>query len=225
MPANAGISRADIERGVRAHYPEVFSAAPTDEASLLFVVNPDGTIQRHERVQLRRPGVAQSPPPETLGRVRQASKMSDDEMRQSMVDVVGFSPGQMGPGKVDVLWIRNLAVDELVTTRETRRERMEQPSGPSQLRVPQNSRLEITEAQAREYVARYLPEVAANGTTAEFVWIIADASGQVVEYGDSRNSEALNREPERIGNVQVFKTETLVFNGHPTSLVYVRLKA
>ncbi|HEU4884538.1 MAG TPA: M56 family metallopeptidase [Longimicrobium sp.] len=224
MRSNAGISRADIERAVRAHYPEVFSAAPTDEASLLFVVNPDGSIERHERVQLRRPAAATFTPPETATRVRQASKMSTAEMRESMVDVVGFSPGQMGPGRVDVLWIRQLSPDQRVTTRDTRRERVEQPEGPSQMRTPQNSRLEITEAQAREYVVRYLPEVARNGTTEEFVWFIADAGGQVIEYGDSRNSEALNREPDRIGNVQVFKTERLVFNGHPVGLVYVRLK-
>lgn len=225
VSSNVRISRADIERAVRAHYPEVFSAAPTDEASLLFVVNPDGSIERHERTQPRRPASATFTPPEAATHVRQVSKMSTAEMRESMVDVVGFAPGQMGPGRVEVLWIRRLSPEDRVTTTETRRERVEQPAEPSQMRVPQNSRQEITEAQAREYVIRYLPEVARNGTTAEFVWIMADAGGQVVEYGDSRDSEALNRAPDRIGNVQVFKTERLVFNGHPVSLVYVRLKA
>jgi beta-lactamase regulating signal transducer with metallopeptidase domain len=224
MPGDAGISRADIERAVRAHYPEVFSAAPTEEASLLFVVNPDGSIDRHERVQARRVGVDLGTPPENATRVRQASKMSDDEMRQSMVDVVGFSPGQMGPGKVDVLWIRRLSPARRVMATERGGVRVRQPEGSSRLREPQNSRLEISLEQAREYVARYLPEVARNGTPAEFVWIIADASGQVVQYGDSRNSEALNRDQDRIANVQVFKSESMVFNGHPVGLVYVRRK-
>ena len=121
------ISRAAIDAAVRAHFPEVFRAAPADEASLLFVVNPDGTIARHERVQLRRTGVPPSDVPEAAAHVRQASKMSDDEMRQSMVDVVGFSPGQMGPGRVDVLWIRRLSPEDQVTT--TTRARVSAPAG------------------------------------------------------------------------------------------------
>jgi hypothetical protein len=47
----------------------------------------------------------------------------------------------------------------------------------------------------------------------------------VVETGDSRNSDALNRDVEAIGNVQVFKGDNLLVNGHPVALVYVRLKA
>ncbi|WP_420129266.1 M56 family metallopeptidase [Longimicrobium sp.] len=224
MPNGSGISRSAIEAAVRAHYPEVFSAAPTASASLLFVVDTDGTIARHERVQLRRPGGAQATGPETASRARQPSKMSSDEMRESMVDVVGFSPGQMGPGRVEVLWIRKLTPGQRVASTETTRER--EPAGQEPpFRESPTSKVEITAEQAREYVARYLPEVARNGTTAEFVWIIADASGQVLEYGDSDHSEALNRDMESIANVQVFKTESLVFNGHPVSLVYVTRKA
>lgn len=220
----SGISRNAIEAAVRAHYPEVFSAAPTASASLLFVVDADGTIARHERVQTRRPGGARATGPETASRARQPSKMSSDEMRESMVDVVGFSPGQMGPGRVEVLWIRKLAAGQRVASTEAARER--EPAGEAtRFRQSPESQAEITAEQAREYVARYLPEVARNGTTAEFVWIIADARGQVLEYGDSDHSEALNRDTESIANVQVFRTESLVFNGHPVSLVYVTRKA
>lgn len=222
--APSGISRNAIESAVRAHYPEVFSAAATETSSLLFVVNPDGTIERHERVQMRRPGVAQSAPPETATRVRQASKMSDDEMRESMVDVVGFSPGQMGPGRVEVLWIRKLSPRERVATTETQRVRV--PAGEEpKFRVQQNPSVSITREQARELIVRYMPEVVRNGPVTESVWIIADARGQVVAYGDSRNSEELNRAEHDVDNVQVFSGENLAFNGRQVSLIYVRLKA
>lgn len=155
---------------------------------------------------------------------RETTGLTQRETSSSVADVVTFAPGQLGTGRVEVVWVRKLSPHEMVTITDVRRERMEQPSGPSQLRTPQNARLELTREQAREHVARHLPEVARNGTTAEFVWILADASGQVVEAGDSRNSDALNRDPEAIGNVQVFKGDNLLVNGHPVSLVYVRLK-
>ncbi len=47
----------------------------------------------------------------------------------------------------------------------------------------------------------------------------------MVEYGDSNNSEALNRDVDGIDDVQVFKGKELVFNGHQVALVYVRMKA
>lgn len=225
VPSNIRISRADIEAAVREHYPQVFSGAATDTTTLMFVLTPGGEIERHERIHMKRMGAQPVVGAGVQGQWRTSTGLSDRETSSSVADVVAFSPGQMGPGRVEVVWVRNLSADELATATDVRRERMEQPSGPSQFRTPQNARLEITRDQAREHIARHLPEVARNGTTAEFVWIIADASGQVVETGDSRNSEALNRDPEAIGNVQVFKGDNLLVNGHPVALVYVRLRA
>jgi hypothetical protein len=225
VPSNVRISRDAIDAAVRRHYPEVFSAAATDTSSLLFVVASDGQIERHERVQLRRMGVAPTSAPEGASRMRQASKISEDEMRESLADVVAFSPGQMGPGRVDVLWIRRLSPEEMVTTTDTRRERVRAAEPPQfKTRVDGQQGAQISAAQAREHVARYLPQVARNGTAADFVWIIADAAGRVVEYGDSNNSEALNRDVDGIDDVQVFKSKELVFNGHQVALVYLRMK-
>jgi hypothetical protein len=226
MPNGSGISRSALVSAVRAHYPEVFSAAATDTSTLMFVIAPGGEIERHERIQMKRIGARPGAVSwgEAQQRWRQTSGLTDAEVSSSMVDVVGFAPGQMGPGRVDVLWVRKLSPEQMRTTAATTRERV--PAGQeTRFRESPDSKAEITAEQAREYVARYLPEVARNGTTAEFVWIIADAGGQVLEYGDSDNAEALNRDTESIANVQVFKTESLVFNGHPVSLVYVRRKA
>jgi beta-lactamase regulating signal transducer with metallopeptidase domain len=224
VQSNVRISRNAIEAAVRKHYPQVFSGAATDTTTLMFVLAPGGEIERHERIYMKRMGVAPTSGGEVQQRWRQSTGLTDRETSSSVADVVAFAPGQLGTGRVEVVWVRKLSADELVTTTDVQRERMEQPSGPTQFRTPQNARLEITREQAREHIARHLPEVARNGTTAEFVWIIADAGGEVVETGDSRNSEALNRDPDAIGNVQVFKDDLLV-NGHPVALVYVRLKA
>lgn len=225
VTSNVRISRGAIEGAVREHYPQVFSGAATDTTTLLFVLAPGGEIERHERLHMKRMGAQPVIGADVQRQWRASTGLSDRETSSSVADVVTFSPGQMGPGRVEVVWVRKLSPDELVTTTDVRRERMEQPSGPSRMRTPQDARMEITRDQAREHIVRHLPEVARNGTTAEFVWIIADASGQVLEAGDSRNSEALNRDPEAIGNVQVFKGDNMVVNGHPVSLVYVRLKA
>jgi beta-lactamase regulating signal transducer with metallopeptidase domain len=221
------ISRAAIDDAVRAYYPEVFRAAPTDTSSLLFVVGVDGRIERHERVQMRRPGATPSNPPETASHIRQASKMSGDEMRESMVDVVGFSPGQMGAGQVDVLWIRKLSPADQVTAADVRTERVEQPAGPPQFRTPsaQKPGTGITAEQARALIRAHFPDVARSGTTAQFVWVIANPAGEVVSQGDSQNTEPLNQSVGNTANVQVFKGENLVFNGHPVSFIYLRLKS
>jgi hypothetical protein len=219
------ISRADIESAVRTHYPEVFSAAATETSTLMFVIAPGGEIEKHERVQMKRAG---APPTEVgamQGRMRQPSAgMTARDAERSMTDVITFAPGQLAPGRVEVLWVRKLSPDELVTTTDVTRERREQPAGRSELKTQQNAREDITMAQAREYVARYLPEVARNGTRTEFVWILADARGEVVGYGDSDNAEELNRQVANFDNVQVFKGEQLVFNGHQVGLIYARLK-
>ncbi|HEX5869714.1 MAG TPA: M56 family metallopeptidase [Longimicrobium sp.] len=225
VPSNVRISRGAIETAVRTHYPEVLRGAATDTSTLMFVIAPGGEIERHERIHMKRMGARPTEQAQVQQRWKQSTGLSDHESARSVVDVVGFAPGQMGPGRVEVVWVRKLSPDELVTTTETGRERVRQP-GDTQFRTgaPRQPEWEITAQQAREYVARYLPAVARNGTTAEFVWIIADADGQVLEYGDSNDSEPLNRDQERIGNVQVFKGENLVFNGHEVGLIYVRLK-
>jgi hypothetical protein len=218
------ISRADIESAVRAHYPEVFSAAATDTSTLMFVIAPGGEIAHHARVQMKRAG-APSVDAAEIERLQQSSTgVRTRDVEHSITDVVTFAPGQLAPGRVEVLWVRNLSPDEVVTTTDVARERREQPAGPSQLRTPQNAREDISMAQAREFVVRYLPEVARNGTRAEFVWILADARGEVVGYGDSDNAEELNRQVDNFDYVQVFKGEQLVFNGHQVGLIYARLK-
>jgi len=229
VPSNVRISRDAIDAAVRAHYPEVFSAAATDTSTLLFVLEPGGGIERHERLRMKRMGVPPTDGAVMQQRWRESTGLSDRESGTSVVDVLTFAPGQMGPGQVEVLWVRKLSPDEIVAT--TTRSRVsapagEEPAGPTQFRTggPSDEGKKLSREQAREHIARYLPEVARSGTTAEFVWIIADADGQVREYGDSRNSQPLDRQVEDIADVQVFKGENLVFGGHPVSLVYVRLK-
>jgi beta-lactamase regulating signal transducer with metallopeptidase domain len=218
------MSRSAIETAVRANYPDVFSAAATDTSTLLFVLTPGGEIERHERVQMRNMSARPMDGAEMQRRWSESTGLSTPETERSMVDVVSFQPGQMGPGRVEVLWVRMLSPDEMVTMRDTRHERVEQPAGPPQFRTMQNAQAQITVDQARELVVRYLPEVARNGTPAQSVWFVTDARGEVVAYGDG-NDDRLNQYAERVDNVQVFKGEKLVFNGHEVGVVYVRIKA
>ncbi|HEX6909718.1 MAG TPA: M56 family metallopeptidase [Longimicrobium sp.] len=111
------ISRAAIDAAVRAHYPEVFTAAPTDHASLLFVIGEDGDVERHERLRMRRPGPSPHEPAQAL-RSRARTAMDDESPEGTIADLVTFSPGQMGPGRVEVLWMRKLSEDQMVATVE-----------------------------------------------------------------------------------------------------------
>ena len=70
-----------------------------------------------------------------------------------------------------------------------------------------------------------MPQVARDGTTAEFVWFLADAAGQVIRHGDTSTSQQLDAHANDLQNVQVFKGESVVINGHEVPVVYARLKA
>ena len=222
--SNVRISRAAIESAVRAHYPEVFRAAATDTSSLLFVIGEDGEIERHERTQMRRSSGGAGEPPAVQDARATRVKMDEANVRNATIDVVGFAPGQMGPGQVDVVWVRTLGADDLETTVQVDTLRM--PAGENMrtmvARMPQ---YDITAGQARGYVQRYMPQVARDGTTAEFVWFLADAAGQVIRHGDTSTSQQLDAHANDLQNVQVFKGESVVINGHEVPVVYARLKA
>jgi beta-lactamase regulating signal transducer with metallopeptidase domain len=117
IPSNVRISRAAIEAAVREHYPEVFRAAAGESATLMFVVSPDGSIQRHERLQTKRTrSDAAQVEVQELSRATGLRERSPEE--PVIMDVVTFSPGQMGPGRVEVVWNRKLSPDQLNTTTE-----------------------------------------------------------------------------------------------------------
>lgn len=220
------ISRAAIDAAVREHYPEVFDAPPGDTSMLMFVLNADGEIQRHERMRMRRPGPSSSEPDrhEAMARVR--GEVDERNPQGAIVDLVTFSPGQMGPGRVEVVWVRETDPGQVVVSRDVDTMRV---AGPSRMRTPAPGQEQeegvITAEEARALVERYMPQVARNGTDQEFVWFMADAGGSIVRHGDSRTSEALNARTNDLGSVQVFKTDDLVFNGHAVSLIYARLKS
>jgi beta-lactamase regulating signal transducer with metallopeptidase domain len=116
MQSNVRISRAAIEAAMREHYPEVFRAAATDQASLLFVLDPAGKVVRHERLRERVPA------PEAYMNVRVVPGEGSPLDRRrvdpaELIDMVTFSPGQLGAGRVEVVWIRNLSEEELRATR------------------------------------------------------------------------------------------------------------
>jgi hypothetical protein len=229
VPSTSRISRAAIEAAVRQNYPEVFRAAPGESATLRFVLAPDGRVEHHERLESKRTRGSAPPLAVEVQELSPATgvRRRGGESRQSVLDVVTFSPGQMGPGRVEVVWERRLSADQVSTTTETRRERVEQPAAPSLARTPVErgaQQTDITPAQARALVARHFPEVARDGTTAEFVWLILNAAGEVVDKGDSGNAEPLSRNVGNVAEVAVFKGEQMRVNGHALSFIYVRLK-
>ncbi|HEU0298590.1 MAG TPA: M56 family metallopeptidase [Longimicrobium sp.] len=266
MRSSVRISRAAIEAAVREHYPDVFRAAATDEAHLLFVLDPAGKVVRHERLQERRPA------PEAYMDVRVVPGEGDPLDRRRVdpaeaIDVVTFAPGQMGPGQVEVVWIRNLSEEEMRATRVATRERV--PAGTQPKREMTSLERQMADEQAvtqgarerrrspegaeprtegrvrqpgafrsggqregarpqvmGELVARYLPRVAADGTTADFVWFLVDADGRMLHYGDGRDTRQLNaRTPEEFAVIEVYEGADVVLNGHEIPVVWARLKA
>lgn len=246
MASAGGISRAEIQAAVRRHYPEVLRAAATDTSTLMFVIAPSGEIERHSRMELRRKSSAPERLEEAQARVGEEAGLPRRQAAAStIIDAVTFQPGQMGPGLVEVLWVRTLGEAQVSTrtqlelersSRETEREstemeressEAEQASRETAFRTGAPNRQEtmITADQARELVQQYLPQVARGGTDAEFVWFLADADGRIVGHGDSGNSHPINtRQPEEYENVQGFGGDVITLNGHEIPVVYVRLK-
>ncbi|HEX2076483.1 MAG TPA: M56 family metallopeptidase [Longimicrobium sp.] len=164
MQSSVRISRAAIEAAVREHYPDVFRAAATDEAHLLFVLDPTGRVERHERLRER------TRAPDGYAEVRvtpgEGSWLDRREVEATdVIDMVTFSPGQMGPGRVEVTWIRKLSPEELRATREVSRARvpaaavLETERGARERRAPEElAATEVVRAKERS------PESAGPGT-------------------------------------------------------------
>jgi hypothetical protein len=117
-PSGVRISRAAIDAAVRAHYPEVFSAAATETTGLMFVIGEDGEVERHERTQMRRPGGTSVDVAVGPERMKVRSTLDAQNLEATVVDLVTFAPGEMGPGTVEILWVRNLGADDLTVSTE-----------------------------------------------------------------------------------------------------------
>ena len=98
----------------------------------MFVLSLDGSIERHERLQMKRTrSDAAQVQVQELAQVSGLRSRSPEE--PAIMDVVTFSPGQMGPGRVEVVWNRKLSPDPLTTTTERSRERI--PAGETPFRA------------------------------------------------------------------------------------------
>jgi hypothetical protein len=64
---------------------------------------------------------------EVLTRARTMADARNVE--HSLVDVVSFSPGRLGAGAVEVVWVRELRADQLTTTTTVDTTRAPAPSG------------------------------------------------------------------------------------------------
>jgi hypothetical protein len=219
-----GISRSVIRSAVELHYPEVLRAAASDTTTLMFVIDPQGDIARHSRLQTRRKSPMPQGTEEVDARLGEAAGIPRTRMDAATYDAVTFQPGQMGPGLVEVVWVRELS-DTQAASADTEPAQRRTPGGV-RTGAPNEPETLITAEEARGFVSRYMPQVAERGTTAEFVWFMADADGRIVGHGDSDHSQALNaRSPDSYANVQVFSSDVIDVNGHPVSVIYVRLKA
>jgi hypothetical protein len=127
VPSGVRISRAAIDAAVRAHYPEVFSAAATDTTSLMFVIGQNGAVERHERTQMRRTGNVPVDIVAGPERMKIRSELDRQNLEVPVVDLVSFAPGEMGPGTVDVLWVRSLDGSDVTVTTDVDTVRM--PAG------------------------------------------------------------------------------------------------
>ncbi len=210
----SGVHREAIIAAVRAHYPEVLRAVATDTAHLLFVQSSDGEILRHARTER---GLDVGPEPEAGARLRAEARLTEAEGEVSVTDFVRFGPGELGPGRVEVAWMRHVPAGDAVVITEVDTITAPQP----RVRVAQQP--EISLEQAREYVERYMPDVARSGTTAESVWFLADADGQVVQYGEDGFDEIWDANRANLPTVLIFPGQSLVINGHEIPVAYARL--
>lgn len=79
-------------------------------------------------------------------------------------------------------------------------------------------------AAARALIERHMPEVAARGTSAAYVWFVTDATGAVVAHGDEASRDEMHPDPDAIESVEMFRGRSVVVNGHPVPVIWVRLK-
>lgn len=206
--------REAIER----FYPEILTRGAGENAELVFVVGGDGEVVEHHLT--RRPA---APADAAHGGRRALTMRRLEELRVrpesiERVDVASIRPGMMGPDAFSLVWIQQRPSGEPREALDTR------AWVPSVAADPQ----EPSAAVLREHVARYLPEVAARGTSSEFVYFVVDAAGAVVAHGEGGPGQAEGlegRDPATIESVRIFKGAQVRVNGHDVSVLWMRLKA
>jgi hypothetical protein len=97
------------------------------------VIGEDGAVERHERTQMRRAGSAPADIEVGPERMKVRSELDRENLEATIVDLITFVPGEMGPGSVEVLWVRNLGASDLTLTTEVDSIRM--PAG-TRMRTP-----------------------------------------------------------------------------------------
>ncbi|MBB4637250.1 M56 family metallopeptidase [Longimicrobium terrae] len=79
---------------------------------------------------------------------------------------------------------------------------------------------QVDAGAVRAAVQQHMPGVAANGTTSEYVWFVANAAGQVVSFGETTSGMNGAINPDNIASVQVFKGESMTINGHEVPVIW-----
>ncbi|HEX2076485.1 MAG TPA: hypothetical protein VHG08_02215 [Longimicrobium sp.] len=191
----------EMVAAVRAHYPEVFHAAPTDSTALMFVLAPDGSVQRHQRLSAWQIGKVHEGRYDTWPAL---VGLSGYEIIASTRQVSSFAPGVLGPGQVELVWVH------LRTRRQRDSITMADAERSLRWRREEQMRSELM----RDLVVEHMPEVAARGTTADFVWFFLDHDGTVLHHGTSSDPDLSSRSFGYYpSGVRVYD-QVIVLNGH-----------
>lgn len=294
-PAQAALTPREA---MQRYYPEVIARGAGNEDQFIFVIGADGNVQEHRRAATTRAAGGQV-------QVSGLDELQASANLISSVDIMKMTPGQMGPGPVNIIWVQmkgegevvaaapaggqnrvELRVTETVpaaagTPTEITIRRTDDARATFTADVPASGQprtITITEARAsdaarattateartsgearaasaangrtitiraatgaerasfqasaaaggqqvdaaavRAAVQRHMPGVAANGTTSEYVWFVADEAGQVVSFGETTAGMNGAINPDNIASVQVFKGESMTINGHEVPVIW-----
>jgi hypothetical protein len=191
----------EMVAAVRAHYPEVFRAAAPERTALMFVLAPDGSIQRHQRLSAWQ-----------MGRVREAGYhtwpalvgLKEHETAGSTIRTPSFAPGEMAPGEVELVWVQM----------RTRWQRDSIARADAERALRRRYADQMRAELMRQLVEEYMPEVAARGTTAGLVWFFLDADGRVLDHGTDRDTDLSSRTVGYFPSGVAVYDQTIVLNGH-----------
>ena len=206
-----GMQPAELtpRQAIERYYPDVFTRGAGENTRLLFVVSAGGEVLSHQRT-------AVVPEPGADGRgeaiaLRTMEGLDIPVESVERINVLRVPAGMMGPDRFELVWIQQLPSPASAAGGAVSGTSVQADDAPPADLV-------------RERIARYMPNVAARGTTAEYVWFVVDPAGEVVAHGDSRDAAGMRRDLDAIARIHVLKGERVVVNGHPVPVIWLQLR-
>lgn len=238
---------------MRRYYPEVLTRGAGEQNRFFFVIGQDGQVAEHLRGATETgsgAGMRLDPiaglrtPPNSIGTI-DIMKMAAGQMGPGPVDIIWIQVKEAGrataAGSAPVTASAPVTENGTATSRTLNITATGNGAAAAQrvtvtpvtaaggatitARAAGSDTVpRVDAARVRAAIQQHLPRVAREGTSADHVWFLTSAAGQVVAFGEG--DEGMNDAvwPAEIGSIQLFKGEGVTLNGHEIPVIWATKK-